>query len=155
MANSTDVDIVHSDMCICCKRSKTPGTFFALNVLKGYWIFDEWAAKVEVFRLAAEQGCHRCRFVFEAVAAHGNGTVQSDCEEILVYNRCSEMQADILIRLELQGGEILLLELLAPMRKCPSLQQSVRIIVLTSLTRKHSCISKLPLENHNKAFALP
>jgi hypothetical protein len=86
---SVEKNSSHSDICICCKRSKRQGTFFAVVQRDdggSGWIYGSWKADVEVFRAASEQGCRRCRFVFEAIQAHGDGVVPPQYDLVCVRN---------------------------------------------------------------------
>ncbi|KAJ8108678.1 hypothetical protein OPT61_g8007 [Boeremia exigua] len=89
-AADTVTQDIWPDICICCNRSKAPGTFFGLTISHRWdsWEFASWQATIETFRTAAKQGCCRCGFVYDAVAAYIRGGVHFDFDTIRVENGC-------------------------------------------------------------------
>ncbi|KAH6622066.1 heterokaryon incompatibility protein-domain-containing protein [Boeremia exigua] len=88
-ASSTDDEykFVRPGQCICCRRSKTQGTFFELK--KGYLshrFWARWEATGNLFRAAAEQNCSRCGFVFDIVVAYMSAMSYKGTHFIRVWN---------------------------------------------------------------------
>lgn len=109
-ASSSDdeAETLGPDQCICCKRSKTQGTFFAIR--KRYWSHKwewiSWGARGHVFSAAAVQGCRRCRFVLDVVNAYMLAMEFSDVRYIQVRNeRVDRGSMRALVRIDLSCPE--------------------------------------------------
>lgn len=117
---SDESEAERSVACVCCKRSKTQGTFFVaeLNTYKDWewaWEIQGWTAAVDTFRTATEHGCRRCQFVFKVALAFGGGTIDPDCNsiEITPANHLDHEMVTM-VEIVLHGKRRVALELLHP-----------------------------------------
>ncbi|KAJ8110947.1 hypothetical protein OPT61_g6346 [Boeremia exigua] len=78
-----------SDICVCCKRPTTQGTFFKLVAATGWlerYDYESWDGHIDVFREASNKGCRRCALVFDMVNSWSKGDLHPDNSFITAYN---------------------------------------------------------------------
>ena len=133
----TAVEFADSNICICCKRSKSGGSFFEIKpefyrnsegVLADFFFYHGgWGADIDVFEEASRRGCQRCAVAFEMVTTYMENNPKSDWRHISVWNssRYSSMLAGVRVCLFKSWGNYsshnttVALELLSANRRCP------------------------------------
>ena len=132
----TAAESADSDKCICCKRSKSGGSFFEVRpsyycgntgVATCFYLFPDWDADIDVFHEASRQGCQRCAVAYDMVTTWMEHNPGGDWCHVSIQNQSASysMVADVRVYLEtsrkyyLYGGESITLELLSANRRCP------------------------------------
>lgn len=90
----TAAESADSNKCICCKRSKTGGSFFEVRPYReednesvsNAFLFGYWDADIDVFQEASRQGCQRCAVAFDMVATWRKDNAEKQWRDILVWN---------------------------------------------------------------------
>lgn len=128
----TAAEFADSNKCICCKRSKSGGSFFEVEAVSDYFSatgfeFGHWEADIDVFREASRQGCQRCAVAYDMVTTWKKNNPQNDSRHISVRNsiKLPHMLAAVCVHLW-ESGEAywfdettVRLELLSSNRRCP------------------------------------
>lgn len=141
----TAADFAESNKCICCKRSKSGGSFFEFGSYQDN--YDEgvptwfpfsygaggWDADIDVFQEASRQGCQRCAVAFDMVTTWLEDIPRSDRRHITVQNGSDSdsMVANVRVYLTVLHGFLtdencVALELLSTNRRYPK-QKSYRL----------------------------
>jgi hypothetical protein len=133
----TAAESADSNICICCKRSKSGGSFFEIRpdyrrdsegVSHGFrFEYGNWSANIDVFQKASRQGCQRCTLAFDMVTTWMENHSRSDWRRVNVLNTrpYQPMVAEVLVyfsksRIDYRRGvRKVALELLSASRKCP------------------------------------
>ena len=126
----TPAEFADSNKCICCKRSKSGGSFFEVrpNYLTFYYFrHGDWNADVDVFREASRQGCQRCAVAFDMVMTWMRNNPRSEWRNISVWNESvsGSTVADVRVCLSeshqarRHHEKNVKLELLSANRRCP------------------------------------
>ena len=134
--SGTTAEIADSNKCICCKRSKTGGSFFEVRPYlehdregfpaKLLFPYGQWDADIDVFQEASRQGCQRCAVAFDIVTTWMEANPSSEKRHISVRNRNQFyfMAADVGVYFSESrasipfGQKMVVLELLSANRTC-------------------------------------
>ena len=128
--SGTAAESADSNKCICCKRSKTGGSFFEVEIIysQGYeprvleFRYGYWSADIDVFQDASRQGCQRCAVAFDMATTWKENNPRNDWRYITVYGEGSKtMVANVSVRLAAAldvGAEFVALKLLSANRRC-------------------------------------